>query len=101
MTNVKKLKYFAAGKWLESNTDKYMDVYNPSTGEVIAQTPCCTVDEVEAAIQAAKKAFETWSQTPVMKRVQVLFKFKDLLGKNLDELTLYGCKRAWQGVGGG
>ncbi|MBR4727194.1 MAG: hypothetical protein IK080_04825, partial [Clostridia bacterium] len=41
---VKKLKYFAGGQWLESKCEKYMDVYNPSTGEVQAQTPCCTKD---------------------------------------------------------
>ena len=68
MADIKILKYFAGGEWLESKTDKYMDIHNPSTGEVIARTPCCTVDEVEKAVQSAKEAFKTWSQTPVMKR---------------------------------
>ncbi len=49
----KKLKYCAGGKWLESKTEKYMDCYNPSTGEVIARAPQCTADEVESAILAA------------------------------------------------
>lgn len=84
---VKKLRYFAGGEWLESKTEKYMDVYNPSTGEVMAQTPCCTVDEVEYAISKAKKAFKTWSQVPVCKRVQVLYKFRSLLEEHMDELT--------------
>ena len=48
---VKKLQYFAGGKWLDSACEKYMDVFNPSTGEVIAETPCCTSEEVEAAIK--------------------------------------------------
>ncbi len=39
MSTPKKLKYFAGGEWLESKTDKYMDVFNPSTGEVQAITP--------------------------------------------------------------
>ena len=56
-SKVKKLKFLTDGRWQQSATDKYMDVYNPSTGEVIAQTPCCTEKEVHAAIQSAKKAF--------------------------------------------
>ena len=85
--SIKKLKYFAGGEWLESKTDKYMDIYNPSTGEVQAQTPCCTKEEVEYAISCAKKAFPLWSDIPVGKRVQVLYKFRDLLDEHMDELT--------------
>ncbi len=87
MKQTTKLKFFTAGEWHESKTEKYMDVFNPSTGEVLAQTPCCTVQEVEQAIAAAKKAFVSWSQTPVFKRVQVLYKFRDLVDKHIDELT--------------
>src|SRR3974377_1603820 len=86
-TSVQPLKYFAGGKWLESNSGKYMDVYDPSIGEVIAHTPCCTVEEVNRAIQAAHDAFPAWSQTPVMKRAQVLYRFRELLDKYMDELT--------------
>ena len=87
MVQIKQLKYFAGGEWLESKTEKYMDVYNPSTGEVIAKTPCCTANEVEYAIKCAKEAFGPWSNTPVMKRVQVLYKFRELLIENMDELA--------------
>lgn len=88
MSEVKTLKYFADGEWRESASTKTMDVFNPSTGEIIAKTPCCTKDEVEFAIAAAKKAYETWSKTPVFKRSQVLFKFRDLVQEHLDELTV-------------
>ena len=44
----KKLQYCVNGEWLTSNTKKYMDCYNPSTGEVIAQAPQCTAEEVES-----------------------------------------------------
>ena len=87
MSEVKKLKFFVGGEWMESKTTKYMDVYNPSTGEVLAKAPCCTEDEVNFAIKSASDAFPKWSQTPVMKRVQVLYKFRDLLDKHMDELT--------------
>ena len=82
-----KLKYHAGGKWLESGTPKYMPCYNPSTGAVIAYAPQCTAGEVEQAIQAAVEAFPAWSDTPVGKRVQVLFKMKALMDAHLEELT--------------
>ena len=82
-----KLKYCIGGQWLESKTDKYMPCYNPSTGEVIAYAPQCTSDEMESAVQAARAAFPGWSDTPVSKRVQVLYNMKHLVDKHLDELT--------------
>lgn len=87
MSEVKKMKYFAGGIWRESATEKHMDVYNPSTGEVIARTPCCTEDEVNLAVQSARDAFPAWADTPVIKRVQIVYKFRELLEKNIDDLT--------------
>lgn len=83
----KRLKYCAGGQWRESKTETYMDCFNPSTGEVIAKAPQCTADEVESAITAAQEAFVGWSDTPVIKRVQVLYRMKSLVEKHLDELT--------------
>lgn len=87
MGEIKKLKFFADGKWHDSKATRYMDIYDPSTGDVIAQTPCCTQEEVNFAIESAKNAYPEWSQTPAFKRTQVLFNFRDLLIKNMDELT--------------
>ena len=84
---MKKLQYFVNGEWRDSATQIYMDVFNPSTGEVLAQAPCCTRSEVKQAVAAAKAAYPAWSATPVFKRVQVLFRFRDLLEKHMDELT--------------
>jgi malonate-semialdehyde dehydrogenase (acetylating)/methylmalonate-semialdehyde dehydrogenase len=82
-----KLKYHAGGKWIQSETGKYMPCYDPSTGAVIAYAPQCSPDEVERTIQAAVAAFPEWADTPVSRRVQVLFNLKSLLDKNLEELT--------------
>src|SRR5512135_3472947 len=84
---VHKLGYFVGNEWRESKTSKFMDCYDPSTGEVIAQAPQCTVDEVNEAVAAAAAAFPAWADTSPNKRVQVLFKMKALLDKHLDELT--------------
>ena len=87
MSNIKVLKPFINGSFVESKTTKFTDAYNPSTGEVIAKVPCCTEEEVESAIASAKAAFPGWSSTPVLKRVQILYKVRDLLIEHMDELT--------------
>ncbi len=88
----KRLKYFINGEWLTSKTDKYMPVTDSSTGEVFAEAPCCTKDEVEEAIQNAQWAFETWGRLPIQKRTQVIFNWKRLLEQNAEEIT-YLCSR--------
>lgn len=87
MSEIKRIKYFAGGQWLETKSGKYTPVYNPSTGEIQAEVPSCTEEEVNYAIECAKKAYPAWSKTPVMKRVQVLYNFRDLIIKHTDELT--------------
>jgi len=87
----KKLGYYAGG-WKQSKTSKYMDCFDPSTGDVIALAPQCTADEVEEAVLAAKAAFPGWAETPPNKRVQVLFRMKALMDAHLDELTLLLAK---------
>src|SRR5690349_4352445 len=86
----KKIRFGVRGAWKESATAKYMPCYDPSTGAVIALAPQCTVEEVEECIQASVEAFPPWRDTPVSKRVQVLFTMKTLLEKHLEELT-YLC----------
>ncbi len=87
-----KLKYFVDGEWLESKTDKYMEVSDSSTGEVFALAPCCTASEVEDAINSAHQAFQIWGGLPIQKRTQVLFAWKALLEKHMEELA-YICSR--------
>ena len=59
--SAEKLKYFVNGEYVESKTDKYYTLVNPSTGETTGYAPCCTNDEVLGAIAAAKAAFPGWS----------------------------------------
>jgi len=84
---MERLKYFVGGQFKESETNTYYDLYNPSTGEIVAQAPNCTRKEVEEAIKAASEAFKTWSKIPVLKRVQYLYKVRELLIKHEEELT--------------
>ena len=87
MAFIKRLKYCINNEWLESATNKYMPVMNPSLGVQIAEAPCCTQSEVDAAVKAAAAAFPAWSDTPIPQRIQLMFRFKALLDKNLDELA--------------
>ncbi|HOV39457.1 MAG TPA: CoA-acylating methylmalonate-semialdehyde dehydrogenase [Spirochaetales bacterium] len=91
-SEIRRLKYWINGKWETSKTEKYMDCYNPSTGEVMARAPQCTAEEVEAAVASAAAAYPAWSNTPPNKRVQVLFRMKALMDKHLEELTLLCAK---------
>ena len=51
-----------------------LPVYNPATGEVIDQVPLSGAAEVDAAVVAATRAFQSWSRTPVMERVRLMFR---------------------------
>lgn len=85
---IKRLRYCVDGEWKESKTSKYMPITDSNTGKVMAEAPCCTIDEVNSAVEAAKKAYPAWSNTSVSERAQVMFKFKAILDNNLDELTM-------------
>ena len=89
---VERKKYCVNGIWKESKATQWMDVTDSSTGEVIAQVPCCTRDEVEEAIASAHAAFPEWSQTSISKRTQMMFKWRDVLVKHMEELTVLCAK---------
>ena len=75
------------GEWHESAASDWQDVINPATGEVLAQVPLSSPDEVAQAIEAASAAFPSWRRTPPEDRIQPLFKLKQLLEVHLDELA--------------
>ena len=63
------------------------DVYNPNTGQVQAKVAFSTAKDVDAAVQAAAKAFPAWAATNPQRRARVMFAFKALVEKNMDELA--------------
>ncbi len=75
------------GAWTQPDANEYFDVINPATGAVIAQTPLGSKADVDAAARAASAAFPAWRQVPVQDRVQYLFKLRDLLKANHDEIA--------------
>ena len=98
-TDIRTLSLSIGGQTVDSESGKYADIFDPSTGQVIARTPLCTQEEVNRAIEAARNAYPGWSNTPAIKRVQVLYKFRDLIDENLDELTRLVCQengKVWE-----
>lgn len=60
-------------KWQTLDAARHTDVYNPSTGQVIARTPLATAAETAEVVEAAAAALPAWSQTPVVERARVMF----------------------------
>ena len=83
----KRLKHLVGGEWKDTTSGVYYEITNSSTGEVMAAAPRCTAEEVDAAVEAAAAAFPAWRDTPITKRVQVMFKMKMLLEDNLHDLA--------------
>lgn len=75
------------GKWTAPTVGAYTDVHNPSTGETIARTPMCGPAELDAAVQAARRAFKGWADTPAPRRAEIFFKYRQLLTEHLEELA--------------
>ena len=80
-------KLLINGQLIESETQHWQDIVNPATQEVIGRVPFATVQEVDAAIQAAQDAFATWRQTPIQARMRIMLKLQDLIRANMKEIA--------------
>lgn len=78
---------FIGGKFVSVPASRTLSVISPIDGTVLSEVPMSSFTELDNAVQAAKAAFPGWSKTPVKERVQVFFKYKTLLEKNLQELA--------------
>src|SRR3989441_601177 len=87
MIATKTVRSYIGGKFRESRADKADPIPNPATGQIIASLPYSTREEIDEAVAAAKKAFLTWSETPVPDRAQVMFRFKALFDQHIEELS--------------
>ena len=82
-----KLHNFIDGDWHISKAEQNLDVLNPATAEVLAKVPLSPASEVDAAAQAAAKAFDNWRHVPPSDRIQYLFELKNLLEFNFEEIS--------------
>jgi malonate-semialdehyde dehydrogenase (acetylating)/methylmalonate-semialdehyde dehydrogenase len=86
------MKYIPVQNYINGNavdaaTGKTLDVVSPLDGTHLSTVPLSSADDLDKAVEAAKAAFPKWSRTPIKERVQVFFRYKYLLEKNLDQLA--------------
>src|SRR5215831_9548736 len=75
------------GKFVDATSDKTLDVTSPIDGAYLSTVPLSTAEDLNSAVAAARTAFPKWSKTPIKERIQVFFRYKYLLEKNLNELS--------------
>jgi 1-pyrroline dehydrogenase len=85
--SVTKHKNFVAGEWADAASGETMEVLNPSTGEVIAEVPRSGAEDVERAVEAARRAYADWADKTPKDRMELLLKLADVIDENADELT--------------
>ena len=69
------------GETAASASSRTSAVFNPATGEQVAELPLSTVEEVNQAVAAAKQAAPAWGRTPPLKRAALMFRFRELVGE--------------------
>ena len=83
----KKVPLYIDGEFRASQTESWIPVTNPATQEVIAEAPCATQDEMEAAVASAREAFKTWKEVPVSERARVMMRYQALLKEHQEEIA--------------
>jgi len=84
---MKLINHFINGAHYQGQEKNTVEVFNPATGEVAARVALASKQETEEAIRVATEALSSWSNTPPLKRARVMFKFKELLEKHIDDLA--------------
>lgn len=81
------IQNYIGGQFEAAQTDRFLDVISPLDGNLLSKVPMCGNEDLDFAVATAKTAFLKWSKTPIKERVQVFFRYKFLLERNLTELA--------------
>jgi malonate-semialdehyde dehydrogenase (acetylating) / methylmalonate-semialdehyde dehydrogenase len=84
---VRTIPHWIAGHGVEGASGRSGDVFDPAAGEVTAQVPFASEDEVDAAVAAATTAYDSWREASLAQRTQVLFAFRELVDRHRDDLA--------------
>jgi 1-pyrroline dehydrogenase len=87
MSTVTKLQNWIGGEWVDASGGETMEVLNPATGETIAEVPRASAEDVDRAVQAAKKALPEWLETTPGERAEALLKLAAAIDEHADELA--------------
>ena len=81
------IQNFINGQYVAASTSRFLPVISPLDGNLLSEVPMSTKEDLHTAVEAALAAFPKWSKTPIKERVQVFFRYRTLLEKNLQELA--------------
>jgi len=82
-----RLRNFINGEFVDVSSVRSLPVISPLDGSLLAEMPCSSSADLDDAVSSAKAAFPAWSRTPIKERVQVLFRYRHLLEKHMQELA--------------
>lgn len=77
----------SAGKWIECAGERAGEVFNPSTGQAIAQVPLCSAEQTNSVVQSAVNAFDEWNETPVVERARLMFQMRQLMDERFNDIA--------------
>jgi malonate-semialdehyde dehydrogenase (acetylating) / methylmalonate-semialdehyde dehydrogenase len=86
-TNVRKITHWISGARVEGSSGCFGDVFHPASGTVQARVPLANDAEVDRAVAAAAAAFPEWSSIPPLRRARVLFRFREIFERRIDEVA--------------
>lgn len=81
------IQNFLNGQFVSPVSRRTLKVISPLNGNLLSEVPLSSKEDLHDAVETARAAFHKWSKTPIKERVQVFFRFKTLLEKNLQELA--------------
>ena len=81
------LSHWIDGVRVAGISGRFADVYHPASGRVQSRVPLATVEEVDRAVQSAAAAFPEWSAQPPLRRARVLFRFREIFERRIDEVA--------------
>ena len=84
---MQELTHYINGEHVKGTSGRFADVFNPATGEVQAQVPLASVEELDAAVAVAAKAQPAWAAVNPQRRARVMMKYVDLLNRDMDKLA--------------
>ncbi len=85
--SIAELSHWIGGASVAGASGRFADVFHPATGRVQARVPLASVAEVNAAVRAAAAAFPEWSAQPPLRRARVLFRFREIFERRIDEIA--------------
>lgn len=84
---MKLIQHYLNGQIFEGKSNRTGKIFNPATGKQESEVNLGSKEDLNSAVNIAKKAFQEWSSKPPIQRARILFKYKELIEKNSDEIT--------------